>query len=242
MENDQARFFDERTAAVYDDLPNGDPNAAVEFLASLAKGGVALELAIGTGRIALPLVAQGVRVDGIDISTAMVARLRAKPGGDQLDVTIGDFADVAVVGTYALVYLVFNTLFNLGTQPDQVRCFENVASHLADDGVFVVEAMTPNSLFRLRNDQYVDAELVDAEGVVLDLLRHDAVTQTIEENHVSISESGIRLFPVKQRYAWPSELDLMAQMAGLRLRERWGGWKREPFTAASDTHISVYGR
>jgi SAM-dependent methyltransferase len=242
MENDQARFFGERVAEIYDDLPSGDTSATVAFLEQLARGGPALELAIGTGRVALPLAARGIRVDGIDISPAMVAKLRAKPGGDQISVTIGDFADVPVQGSYRLVFVVFNTLFNLGTQEDQVHCFENVAAHLTDDGSFVVEAFVPSFLYRLRNDQHVDAEAVDADHVLLDVLRHDPVTQHIDESHVSLSREGVRLFPVAQRYAWPGELDLMARIAGLRLHDRWAGWNREPFNSTSTAHVSVYGR
>src|SRR5215472_10137051 len=155
------RSFDEEEAAVYDarDRRAHIP-AMVGFLEQLAGGEPVLELAIGTGQVALPLAARGVRVDGIDLSPAMVAKLRAKPGGDQISVTIGDFADVPVPGTYRLVFLVFNTIFNLLTQDDQVRCFENVAAHLTDDGLFVVEAFVPTYLTRLRNDQYVDAETI----------------------------------------------------------------------------------
>jgi len=168
--------------------------------------------------------------------------LRARPGGDRLAVTVGDLADVPVSGAYRLIYVVFNTLFNLLTQDDQVRCFQNVAAHLTEDGVFVIETYTPAFLYRLRNDQYVDAESIQVDEVRLDLLRHDAATQMIVESHVSLSREGIRLNPVVQRYAWPSELDLMARIAGLRLKERWAGWTREPFTSGSDLHISVYGR
>ncbi|MGI8825249.1 MAG: class I SAM-dependent DNA methyltransferase [Chloroflexota bacterium] len=204
--------------------------------------GAALELAIGTGRIALPLAARGVHVDGIDISPAMVARLRAKPGGGQISVTMGDFADVPVSGTYRLIFVVFNTLFNLLTQHDQVRCFENVAAHLTADGSFVVEAFVPAYLTRLRDDQYVDAEAVGVDEVRLDVGRHDAVMQRLEESHVHLSREGVRLYPTVTRYAWPSELDLMARIAGLRLKDRWAGWNREPFNSASSMHVSVYGR
>jgi SAM-dependent methyltransferase len=237
------RSFDAENAEVYDVLAQrGDEDAAVAFLEPLAGSGPTLELAIGTGRIALPLAARGVRVDGIDISPHMIARLRAKPGGDRMSVTMGDFADVAVSGTYRLIFIVFNSLFNLLTQDDQVRCFENVAAHLTGDGSFVVEALTPTFLHRLRNDQYVDAEAIEVDEVRLDLLRHDAAKQMIEENHVSFSRTGLRFNPVVQRYAWPAELDLMARIAGLRLKERWGGWRREPFTSASINCVSVYGR
>jgi SAM-dependent methyltransferase len=224
------------------EVRRGDEDAAVAFLEQLAGPGPVLELGIGTGRIALSLAARGVRVDGVDISPAMVDQLRARPGGDQLPVTIGDFADVPVPGSYRLIFVVWNTLFNLLTQEDQVRCFQNVAAHLTDDGSFVVEAYVPSFLYRLRNDQYVEAEAIEVEEVRLDVLRHDAATQMLEESHVSLSPEGVRLNPVVQRYAWPSELDLMARIAGLRLKGRSGGWNGEPFHSSSSVHVSVYGR
>lgn len=238
---DPATSFGEDVAARYDEVLRGDEAATVEFLAGLAGGRPVLELAIGTGRIALPLAGRGIRVDGIDISPDMVARLRAKDGGADLTVTIGDFADVAVTGTYGLIYLIFNTLFNLLTQDAQVRCFENAAAHLDDDGVFVVEAFTPSYLYRLRNDQYVDAEAVVVNEVRLDVGRHDAVDQRLDESHVSLSSAGVRVTPIVTRYAWPSELDLMARIAGLHLQHRWAGWNREPFVSTSAAHVSVYG-
>ena len=234
--------FDEAAADIYDDEPRGDEAATVQLLHELARGGPALELAVGTGRIALPLAAQGIRVDGIDLSPAMVAKLRAKPGGEHLSITMGDFAELPVQGSYALIYIVFNTLFNLLTQADQVRCFTNVATHLTEDGLFVVEAFVPAYLHRLRDDQYVDAEQVGVDRVVFDVGRHDPVAQLLDESHVMLSPEGVRLFPIVTRYSWPSELDLMAQLAGLRLKHRWGGWQKEPFTSASGNHVSVYGR
>jgi hypothetical protein len=235
--------FDEAAAQIYDQTDvRGDEHATVALLTELAHGGPALELAIGTGRIALPLAAQGIRVDGIDMSEAMVRQLRAKPGGEQLSITMGDFADVAVGGTYKLIYLVFNTLFNLLEQDDQVRCFVNAAKHLTDDGVFIVEAMVPAYLYRLRDDQYVDAEQLEVGRVTFDVGRHDPVAQRLDESHVVLSPDGVQLFPIVCRYAWPSELDLMARIAGLRLHDRWAGWERERFTAASRNCISVYGR
>jgi hypothetical protein len=238
--------FGEDAAKIYDTEPDAghreETSATVTFLEQLAGGGPALELAIGTGRVALPLAARGIRVDGIDFSAPMVDRLRAKPGGDQIAVTIGNFADVPVQGTYRLIFVVFNTLFNLLTQDDQVRCFENVASHLTDDGSFVVEAFVPTYLTRLRNDQYVDAETIAVNEVWLDVGRHDPVKQLLEESHVVLSRDGVRVCPIVSRYAWPSELDLMARIAGLRLKERWGGWNREPFTSTSSMHVSAYGR
>jgi hypothetical protein len=171
----------------------------------------------------------------------MVAMLRAKPGGQEIAVTMGDFAAVPVEGSYRLIYLVFNTIFNLLTQDDQVRCFQNVAPHLTDDGVFVVEALVPAYLYRLRDDQAVNAEFISMDEVRLDVSRHDPARQLEYESHVTLSREGIRLDPIITRYIWPSELDLMARIAGLRLRDRWGGWQGEPFTAASKRHVSVYG-
>jgi SAM-dependent methyltransferase len=168
--------FGEDVAEIYRDVQRGDETAAVAFLAQLAGPGPALELAIGTGRIALPLAARGIRVDGVDISPAMIAQLRARPGGDRLSVKLGDFAEVPVLGTYRVIFIVWNTLFNLLTQDDQVRCFENVAAHLTDDGSFVVEAFVPAFLYRLRHDQYVDAEAIQVDEVRLDVLRHDMAT------------------------------------------------------------------
>ena len=234
--------FGQDVAARDASAQRGDEDAAVAFLSGLAGRGPALELGIGTGRIALPLAAHGIRVDGIDISPAMIDQLRAKPGGDNIAVTVGDLADVSVSGTYRLIFVVWNTLLNLLTQEDQIRCFDNVAAHLSSDGCFVVEALVPAFLYRLRNDQYVDAEAIQVDQVRLDVLRHDAAKQMIAESHVSLSPAGIHLNPVVQRYAWPSELDLMARMAGLRLKERWSTWSREPFASSSDAHISVYGR
>lgn len=238
---DPAASFGEDVARIYDRVAlRGDEAATVAFLAELAGDGPALELAIGTGRIALPLAGRNVRVDGIEISTAMIDRLRAKPGGERISVTRGDFADVGVDGDYELIYVVFNTLFNLLSQDEQVRCFENVAAHLGETGAFVVETGTPAFLYRLRGDQYVDAEAIAVDAVHLDVARHDPVTQTLEESHVSLTQDGVRLNPIVTRYAWPSELDLMARIAGLRLAERWGGWRREAFTSRSENCISVY--
>ena len=222
----------------YDKHLRGDEAETVEFLAELASGGPALEFAIGTGRIALPLAARGVRVDGIEQSPDMVARLRDKPGGEAVDVTMGDMASVGAPGRYPLVYLVFNTIYNLLTQDAQVRCFENAARHLTDDGVFVVEAGVPTAW--LRGNQFVDVERIANDEVVLDVNRYDPVTQILDENHVTLTNSGVRLGPISCRLIWPSEMDLMARIAGLNLVDRWGGWNREPFTRASERHISVY--
>lgn len=231
--------FDQDAALRHDE--RGDEAAAVAFLAELAGAGPVLELAIGTGRLALPLAARGLRVDGIDVSPAMVDRLRSKRDGDQVSVQIGDFADVAVSGRYPLIFVAWNSLFNLLTQHDQVRCFENVAAHLTEGGVFIVEAFCPKFLYRLQNDQQVAVEAIEVDHVRIGVLRHDPATQSLEQSHVSLSSEGVRLNPVAQRYAWPSELDLMARIAGLQLKQRWSDWEKQPFDGSSDAHVSVYG-
>ena len=243
MTDYDAATYGEQIADIYDARYGGrlDTDATVAFLAELAAGGAVLELGIGTGRVALPLAERGVEIHGIDASEAMVVRLRAKPGGADIPVTIGDFAEVGVEGQFSLVFVVFNTFFALLTQDDQVRCFRNVAAHLAEGGRFVVEAFVPN-LARFVRDQNCEVVRADADGVDLDVARHDRVQQRITAQHVVIGGDGIRLYPVRLRYAWPSELDLMARLAGLRLRERWGGWRREPFSASSTQHVSVYER
>jgi len=234
--------FNETVAASYDLALRGDEASTVAFLESLAQSGRTLELAIGTGRIALPLAARGVPVAGIDLSPAMVSQLRSKPGGEQIEVHIGNFADVDVPGPFHLIYVVFNTLFNLLTQEEQVQCFVNVASRLEKGGRFVVEGGTPAEFYRLRNNQYVDAESIQVDHVRLDVARFDPVRQLLEESHVTLSSAGIQVNPIVTRYAWPAELDLMARIAGLQLQERWGGWNREPFTSDSRNCISVYVR
>ena len=238
---DPMSSFGRAVAASYDDAPRGDEAETVACLQDLASGGPVLEFAIGTGRIVLPLAATGVTVHGIEQSKATIDRLRAKPGADAITVTEGDMSQVRLTGRYRLVYLVFNTFYNLLTQDDQVRCFENAARHLDDDGVFLIEAALPGPQYRLER-QYVDAEAVELDKVVLDVGRYDPVTQLLDECHVNLSRDGIRLFPIVTRFAWPSEMDLMARLAGLRLHARWGGWLHEPFTANSWRHVSVYGR
>lgn len=238
---DPATSFGPEVASRYDTYPRGDEAETVDFLAGLAGEGPALELAIGTGRIALPLSQRGIRVDGIELSPDMVARMREKPGGAGVNVTMGDMARASAPGeTYPLVYLVFNTIYNILTQDDQVRCFENAARHLAPEGVFVVEAGVPSAW--LPKDQFVNVERISNDEVVLDVNRYNPVTQILDENHVSLTSDGIHLGPIVCRLIWPSEMDLMARIAGLRLRNRWGGWKGEPFTAASERHVSVYSK
>ena len=233
--------YGDRIARVYDLLYGGalDTTGTVERLAELAGGGPVLELGVGTGRVACPLAERGLAVNSIDASEAMVAQLRARPGGDRVAVTIGDFADVDVPGSFPLVFAIFTTFFALLTQDEQVRCFENVARRLSAGGVFLIEAFVPD-LTRFVRGQNVSATRVELDGVMLDATKVDPVAQRVDSQHIVIAEEGVRLFPVRIRYAWPSELDLMARLAGLRLRERRGGWQGEPFTAASARHVSVY--
>jgi SAM-dependent methyltransferase len=241
MEGYRPETYGDRIADVYDaimaDLP--DPGDCADRLAELAGPGPALELGIGTGRVALPLAARGVEVHGIDASAAMGEQRRAKPGGDTIPVTMGDFADVPVGGSYPLVYVVFNTFFALLSQDDQVRCFAGVARRLTQDGVFVLTAFVPD-LSLYSGGQSVRAHGLGLDHVRLDAARHDPVTQRVDFQHVLLTADGIRFLPGALRYAWPAELDLMAKLAGLRLRERWGGWRREPFDADSGLHVSVY--
>ena len=221
-------------------FPNSDVDA-IDFLADLARGAKALELGIGTGRVALPLAAKNVEVHGVDASDSMIAQLRTKPGSDKIIVTKGNFAEVPVEDEYALIYVVFNTFFALSSQEAQVRCFRSVASHLTKTGCFVIEAFVPD-VTRFVHGQANWATTVTADRVELDAGQHDPVTQRVMSQRIVITDEGVRLYPVQIRYAWPSELDLMAQLAGLRLRERWGDWRREPLTADSAKHISVYER
>ncbi|MBA3715541.1 MAG: class I SAM-dependent methyltransferase [Pyrinomonadaceae bacterium] len=241
METYTAATYGERCADVYDNWHGAYDEAAIKMLVELACGGPALELGIGTGRIALPLMACGIKVHGIDTSPAMVARLRAKPGGDHIPVTVGSFADIGVVGKFSLIFVVFNTLFLLLSQEEQVRCFYSVARHLATDGVFLIEAFVPD-VTRYSGGQANKVTAVTTDQITLDMSRHDPVQQRVTGQKIVITDGGIRLYPIQIRYAWPSELDLMAQLAGLRLRHRWGGWQREPFTSESVKHVSIYER
>ncbi len=242
MSEYEASTYGERIAEVFDRWYAGeDTEGAVEFLSALARGGDALELGVGTGRVAVPLAARGVRVHGIDASPAMIDKIRRKPGGEKVLVTLGDFGQVPVQGLFKLIYVVFNTFFALVTQEAQVRCFQASAQHLRDDGVFVLENFVPD-LTRFDRGQRTDTISISVDKVRIDAAIHDAVNQHCYLQHVLIEEKGVRLYPVQLRYVWPSELDLMARLAGLELRNRYGGWKNERFTTASVRHVSVYGR
>jgi len=236
-------YFDERVAVGYDagaaDMFEPavlDP--AVDFLAERAGGGAALELGIGTGRVALPLSQRGVPVHGIELSPAMVEQLRAKPGADHIGITIGDFATTRVDRTFRLVYLVYNTIENLTTQDAQVACFHNVAAHLEPGGHFVVEVEIPQ-LQRLPPGETLRPFLVTPTRLGFD--EYDVATQGLISHHYVKVDNVLRGWSMPFRYVWPAELDLMARLAGLRLRERYSGWKHEPFANDSTTHMSVYG-
>jgi SAM-dependent methyltransferase len=235
-------YFDEQIAGQYDAesaelFAPAAVDPVVSFLAGLAGEGRALELGIGTGRIALPLSRRGVRVHGIELSPAMLARLRAKPGADGIGVTIGDFATSRAPGTFRLAYLVFNTIMNLTTQDEQVDCFRNVTAQLEAGGCFVIEVMVPQ-LQRLPPGETVRPFTVTPTRLGFD--EYDIAAQGLVSHHYSADGGQLKTVSMPFRYVWPAELDLMARLAGMTLRERWGGWQREPFTSDSRTHVSVW--
>jgi len=242
MTDTNAGFFGEHDAQLYDRSTDEefDPEvieATVTFLAGLAGDGRALELGIGTGRIALPLAGRGVDVHGIDLSQPMVDQLRAKPGGEAIPVTIGDFATTRLDGAFALAYLVYNTIENLTTQDAQVACFENVAGHLEQRGRFVIECAIPG-LRRLLHGETSNVFDLGPDHWGID--EYDVATQGLVSHHFTRVGGGIEYSSGPFRYVWPSELDLMARIAGLRLVERWSSWRRDPFTRESRKHISVW--
>jgi SAM-dependent methyltransferase len=235
-------YFDERVAATYDDDELFDPAAvepAVGFLAGFAGDGRALEFAIGTGRIGLPLAARGVPVHGIELSSAMVARLRTKPGADAIGTTIGDISTTTVEGSFSVVYLVYNTIMNLTTQAAQVACFRNAAAHLDPGGVFVIEVMIPE-LRRLPPGETFHVFSGDDQHFGVD--EYDVAAQGLISHHIEVVEGRLERSSIPFRYVWPAELDLMAELAGMTLRERWDGWNREPFTSESRSHVSVWAK
>ena len=232
-------YFDERVAERYDEtsadrFESSAVDPVVDLLAELAGDGRALELGIGTGRIALPLAARGVPVHGIELSRAMAAKLRSKPGAESIGVTIGDFATTTVEGTFTVAYLVFNTIMNLTTQAEQVACFRNAAAHLEPGGWFVIEVGVPD-LQRLPPGETVRPFELSETKVGFD--EYDVANQRLISHHI---EFGLEPVSMPFRYVWPGELDLMAQLAGLSLRDRWSGWRREPFTSESREHVSVW--
>ncbi len=235
---DDPALFGRLWAAGYD-VGNPDPGPAVEFLAGLAAGGPVLELAIGSGRVALPLAARGLAVHGIEASEEMVALMRAKPGGAEIPVVIGDMADVAVTGPFRLVYLVFNTLFNLVDEHRQAECFRNVARVLSPGGAFVIETYVPDPADFDRDEQ-VQVRDVTEDSVTLRVHRYDRPSQRFVRQTIVIDEQGVRLKQFAMRYCWPEQIDQMAAKAGLRLAERYADWHRQPFGAGSTDHVSVY--
>ncbi|HVF08471.1 MAG TPA: class I SAM-dependent methyltransferase [Actinomycetota bacterium] len=235
-------YFDERVAARYDETAAEmfDPaifDPAVDFLAAMAGDGRALELGVGTGRIALALAERGVPVHGIELSEAMTARLRAKPGGGDIGVTIGDFATTTVEGSFSLAYVVFNTIMNLTSQQSQLACFGNVAAHLEPGGCFVVEVMTPELRRLPPGDTF---RVFHGEHEYWGIDEYDVAAQGLISHHLEVVDGRLERVSMPFRYVWPAELDLMAQFASMTLRERWAGWKREPFTSESRQHVSVW--
>lgn len=237
-------YFNEPVAARYDETSSEmfEPEMvepAVAFLAGLAWGGDALELGIGTGRLAVPLSRRGIRVSGIDLSEAMVARMRAKPGGEAIEVALGDFATTSLGRRFSLAYLVYNTIENLTSQDAQVDCFRNVAAHLHPGGCFVIEVEVPQ-LQRLPPGETFRPFSVTATHLGFDEI--DVATQRLVSHHYLVHGDHVQRISMPFRYVWPSELDLMARIAGMELRERWADWSREPFTSDSVSHVSVWQR
>lgn len=231
--------YGERVAGVYDEWYSEYDQDAISLLAELAGQGNALELGIGTGRIAIPLAAEGVTVSGVDAASSMIQKMQAKANADKIKVTLGNFADVPVDNRFNLIYVVFNTFFALPSQEEQVRCFQNVATHLVRGGHFLIEAFVPDPN-RFTSGQVTWATAVTTDRVELDVGKHDSVAQSVISQKVVITDGATRLYPVQIRYCWPAELDLMAQLAGMKLETRWGSWQRTPFTSESQKHISIY--
>lgn len=230
-------------AEEYDSLYRTVPGTAetVSALADMSAGGPILEMGIGTGRLALPLAERGIEVAGIEGSEEMVEQLRVKPGGEEIHVVVGDFAEARVTGEFAVVVLALHTIFGLPSADRQIRCFENAARHLRPGGVFVIEARVLDPA-DFRGGQALEPRFADAEQVELQVQRFDAVTQRVEVTNVHLSNAGVKLNSYVNQYTTPREFDLMARIAGLRLRERWEDWLHEPFTAHSRRHVSVYER
>jgi SAM-dependent methyltransferase len=232
--------FGELNADEYDLLHNpGTTDSAVDLLSEYALPGRTLELAIGTGRVALPLVARGCRIEGIEASPLMVEKLRQKPGGHNIPVTVGDMSVVRAEGAFDFIFLIFNTLYNLTSQDAQVACFRNAAAMLAPGGAFLVEAFVPD-LAQFHDHRSVKPRHIGFSSLALEAAIHDPTTQRIDYQVLRVTPEGTKLTPLPMRYAWPQETDLMAQLAGMHLETRWGGWDKSPFTADSRMHVSVY--
>ncbi len=240
MDRYGAETYGEAIAEVYDDWYPTANDDCIELLASLGKSVRVLELGIGTGRVAIPLKSRGVDIQGIDASPAMAERLKRKEPGSSIPVTMGDFSLMSVDGTFGLIFIVFNTFFALTTQESQTRCMKSVARHLDRDGRFVMEAFVPDTA-RFVDGQAVRVTKLETDRVQLDVSIHDRVLQQVSSQHVVISRAGVELYPVLIRYAWPSELDAMADAAGMKLIARWEDWRKSPFSTKSGGHVSVYG-
>jgi SAM-dependent methyltransferase len=240
MSDYEASTYGNGVADVYDAwYSQGDPTPIVECLAQLTGEGPILELGVGTGRVALPLAARGLDVHGIDASSSMVEKLRAKQGARDIQVTLGDFTELELEARFSLAYVVFNTFFSLLEQDDQVRCFHSVADHLAPGGRFLLECFVPD-LGRFNREQRFAVHALEDDGIRLEATLHDPVQQRVRSRIVSLTTDGSSFYPLQARYCWPSELDLMGRLAGLELEHRWGGWSEEPFTSTSGSHVSVY--
>jgi len=239
MKEYDAGTYGNRHAEIYDEFVSTYDPACIERLAEFSKDGPALELGIGTGRIALPLHEKGISVQGIDASEEMLDKLRAKPGGTEIELVTDSFAQFDLDRQFNLIYVVVNTFFALLSQDEQLECFASVRKHLTPDGVFVMEAFVPNPA-RFEDGQTVRAVRLTENEAIFEISQHDPAAQIVTAQHVWMSSDGYHLYPVKLRYAWPSELDLMARIAGLSLRHRWSSWSKEPFTSTSIKHVSVY--
>jgi SAM-dependent methyltransferase len=241
MDDYRDSTYGDHIAEIYDDLYAEIPDDMLDFLQEYAKKGSVLELGIGTGRLAIPLAKCGMSISGIDASQAMVDQMRKKSGGEDIPVFIGDFTEVEAEGTFQLVFVVFNTFFALPSQADQVRCFTNVADRLDESGCFILEVFVPD-LTRFDRGQTVRVIDLKPESVRLELTRYDPVAQQVTSSHLIVDGGQTRLYPVQLRFAWPAELDLMAQIAGMKLVARFGDWDKRPFTKESSRHISVYAK
>ena len=231
--------YGERISDIYDTFYPDVDSSTIDFIFDLAHNGKVLELGIGTGRIALPLYKKGVNISGIDASPSMIKHLREKPDGKNIPVVFGDFSEVDISDRFDLIFIVFNTFYALTTQELQLKCIENVSTHLNDKGKFLIEAFVPD-ISRFDRSQTIRTTNISTDEIRIDASTHDLMNQTIFSQHIAFTEKGTKLYPVKIRYVWPSELDLMAKLSGMKLLQRWGGWKKTPFNSQSGKHISVY--
>jgi SAM-dependent methyltransferase len=241
METEHPETYGQMIAAVYDIWYSSVADGCIDFLSGLANGGKVLELGIGTGRLAIPLKRRGIDISGIDASEAMVERLRKKDDAESILAVIGDFSEVPVEGQFELIFVAFNTFFALTTQERQLKCLENVAKHLSMQGHFVIEAFVPD-IGRFSGGQSARVTSILDHEVRMDVSQHDPVKQQVTSQHLVLTEKGIMMYPVSIRYVWPSELDMMALVAGLRLQNRWEDWTKMAFAPSSGKHVSVYGR